>query len=135
MLAAYYSKGADSRELFAPYKIAESPSFEQYLNKFNVVKIDLNAMYGTWTGLKQEEKKGDNFISFVSEQVCNEFKATFKDVDFGDKTALSTYIQQVYTQKEETFIIIIDEYDVLVREEVSKEEADSWITSALLLTR
>ena len=43
MLAAYYSKGADSRELFSPYKVSKSPSFEKYLNKFNVIKIDLNA--------------------------------------------------------------------------------------------
>lgn len=37
MLAAYYSKGADSRELFSPYKISKSPSFEKNLNKFNVI--------------------------------------------------------------------------------------------------
>ena len=28
MLSAYYSKGCDAGELFAPYKIAKDPSFE-----------------------------------------------------------------------------------------------------------
>ena len=39
MIAAYYSKGADSRELFAKLKIAGDPSFENNLNKYNVIKL------------------------------------------------------------------------------------------------
>ena len=45
MLSAYFSKGADSRALFAPYKIASDPSFESNLNKLNVIKIDINSEY------------------------------------------------------------------------------------------
>ncbi len=121
MLAAYYSKGADSRELFAPYKIAKSASFGQYLNKFNVVKMDLNAMYGKWQGLSLEEKARNTFIGYLSQKICAEFKAGFPDVRFAE-TSLADYIQQVYAQKGESFIVIIDEYDVLVREQVPEEE-------------
>ena len=45
MLAAYYSRGCDSRELFAPYRIADDPSFEEKLNKYNVIQIDVNGAY------------------------------------------------------------------------------------------
>ena len=45
MLSAYYSKGCDSRELFAPYKIAKDAGFGGNLNKFNVIKIDVNSEY------------------------------------------------------------------------------------------
>ena len=45
MISAYYSKGCDSRDLFAPYKIASDESFEQNLNKFNVIKLDINSEY------------------------------------------------------------------------------------------
>ena len=45
MLSAYYSKGCDSRELFAPYKIAKDQSYESKLNKYNVIKIDMNSEY------------------------------------------------------------------------------------------
>ena len=54
MLAAYYSKGADSAELFAPYKIAKSETYSKHLNKYNVVKVDLNAMLSEW---KSKQKK------------------------------------------------------------------------------
>ena len=64
MLAAYYSKGADSRNLFAPYRISKAEDFEKHLNNFNVIKIDLNAMYGTWIGMTAEERSGHSFVIF-----------------------------------------------------------------------
>ena len=39
MLCAYYSKGCDSKELFQPYTISSSPTFERYLNQFIDVKL------------------------------------------------------------------------------------------------
>ena len=66
MLAAYYSKGADSRNLFAPYRISKAEDFEKHLNNFNVTKIDLNAMYGTWIGMTAEERSGHSFVIFFA---------------------------------------------------------------------
>ena len=48
MLSAYYSKGCDSKELFAPYKIASDPDFNDpngRRNTQNVIKIDMNSEY------------------------------------------------------------------------------------------
>ena len=41
MIDAYYSFGSDSRELFAPYKIAKEKDFETHLNKYNVIHVDV----------------------------------------------------------------------------------------------
>ena len=123
MLAAYYSKGADSRKLFEPYKISKTVNFEKNLNKYNVVHIDLNAMYSNWLGATEEEKKGHSFVSFFSKIVCEEFKTVFPDVTFAE-TSLSSYILNVWAQKKETFIVIIDEYDVLIREQVEDKELE-----------
>ena len=45
MIAAYYSKGCDSHELFEKLKISNTDGYEEKLNKFNVIKIDLNSEY------------------------------------------------------------------------------------------
>ena len=37
MLAAYYSRGVDSRDQFKMLKIGKDSSFEQHLNKYNVI--------------------------------------------------------------------------------------------------
>ena len=41
MLTAYYSRGCDSKEMFAPYKISQAESFEKHLNKYNVISFDM----------------------------------------------------------------------------------------------
>lgn len=46
MLAAYYSKGCDSRKLFENLKISQTASFEKELNRHDVVWIDLQGTIG-----------------------------------------------------------------------------------------
>ena len=41
MLAAYYSKGCDSRDLFAGLSIASSESYSKHLNQYNVIYINM----------------------------------------------------------------------------------------------
>ena len=45
MLAAYYGKNCDSKELFAPYKIANCDSYEKYLNKYNYAEYSGFSQY------------------------------------------------------------------------------------------
>ena len=42
MIAAYYSKGCDSHEIFSNLKISKDSSFERNINKYNVIKLDIN---------------------------------------------------------------------------------------------
>jgi len=41
MLCAYYDQSCDSKALFADLKIASDKSFEQHLNKYPVIYLDL----------------------------------------------------------------------------------------------
>lgn len=41
MLTAYYSRGCESYEMFSRLKIAKSESFEKHLNKYNVIRLDI----------------------------------------------------------------------------------------------
>ena len=127
MLAAYYSKGADAKKLFLPYKLSKMASFEKYLNKYNVISVDLNAMYSKWLSLKPKDKEGLPLVSYIAGLVCNEFLQQFPDLDFSKEVSVADYIQQVYAQTRENFVIIIDEYDVMMREQVLKEEFDTYL--------
>ena len=127
MIAAYYSKGADSRKLFAPYKIAKADSFDSFLNKYNVIHIDMNAFYSTWNTFSDNAKPSSSFIGFIAEKVCKEFTEQFSDVEFPKYCSISDYIQTVYETKKQTFVIIIDEYDCLVRECAAEEDFNKYL--------
>lgn len=114
MIAAYFSKGCDSKKLFTPYKIASSPDFETNLNKQNVIKIDVNSEY-------QNIENKDNVIRKVTRLIRDEIKNEFPSVSFEDTDTLGECIQKVYTATKETFVILLDEYDILVREKVSEK--------------
>ena len=41
MLTAYYSRGCDSEALFKDLAIADSPSFKDHLNQYDVIHLDI----------------------------------------------------------------------------------------------
>ena len=115
MISAYYSKGCDTREVFSQMKLGQEPGFDKYLNKFNVIKLDLNGWY-------QNTKKKNTHASLIEQIdkiVAEEFKEQFQNIVFwNDEDSIDKCISKVYKLTGEKFVIIIDEYDVLIREQV-----------------
>ena len=114
MLSAYYSNGCDSRELFAPFKISQTEGFEEKLNRYNVIKIDMNSEY-------QNTRDRKNLIYILSEKIKKEIQKAFAAVEISKDDTLAEALLKVYAETEETFILILDEYDVLVRERAEDE--------------
>ena len=114
MLSAYYSKGCDSRSLFTPYKIAKDESFESNLNKFNVIKLDINSEYRNIF-----EKK--SLINKITRNIRDEFIEQFPGIKFYDDNSLAECILKVFDKTGEKFVVLMDEYDVLVRENVEQD--------------
>ncbi len=121
MLSAYYSKGCDSRELFAPFKIAQTPGFTDKLNRYNVIQIDMNSEY-------QNRIDKERIISGLTEDLRDEFAAAYPGILFRDSDSVAQCILKVYAQTQETFIVLIDEYDVLVREQASGGLFDTYLS-------
>ncbi|MDP4146831.1 MAG: hypothetical protein Q8936_20545 [Bacillota bacterium] len=44
MIGAYYSKAADSKELFNKLNISNAATYEKHLNKYNVINISFNVI-------------------------------------------------------------------------------------------
>ena len=113
MLSAYFSKGCDSRNLFAPYKIFSDQSFESNLNKLNVIKIDMNSEY-------RNERDKLKLLDNLTTRILEELKIQFPSVPISDNISIAQAIINVHAALNEHFVIIIDEYDVLVREKISE---------------
>jgi len=120
MIDAYYSKGCNSKELFANLEISGSPDFEKHLNKYNVIHLDISSFADDYT---------DNLVNEIKRHIFNEFKEIYPDIDYTNSTA--SVFKQVYDKTEVTnngisvktpFVIIIDEWDCVVRNFSDKPE-------------
>ncbi len=121
MIAAYYSSGCDSHHLFDHLKIADDPGYEDKLNRYNVIKIDLNSEY-------QNTRNKEQLISRLTLEIQEEMKKQFPGVAINEDDSLAQSILRVYSATGETFIILIDEYDVLVREQVPQALFDEFLS-------
>ena len=121
MLCAYYSKGCDSRDLFDGLKIAETPGFEEKLNKYNVIQIDMNSEY-------QNSRDKKKMIRNMEEEINAEINAVSPNAGIREGESLARAIQRVFCSTGETFIILLDEYDVMVREQVNKELFEEYLS-------
>lgn len=121
MLAAYYSKGCDSSEIFEALKLGNCEDYDRYLNKLNVIVIDLNSEY-------QNTNDKEHLIPILSNKIKKEMRLQFPDADILEEYSLAEAILEIYSLTGETFVILIDEYDVLVREQESGELFDSYLS-------
>ena len=119
MIAAYYSKGCDSHEIFSNLKISKDPSFERNINKYNVIKLDIN---GAAT------KKGKMTITqYYDKKVVSELMKEYPGVEISEDISLPEALYAVYEATGEKFVFIIDEYDLPIRDEKYSSELGDYL--------
>lgn len=115
MLSAYYSKGCDSEEMFKSLKISQMGSFKQYLNQYDVIHFDVQ-----WCMM--DAGSVDDTVDYINEGILEELTKKYKDIiPASAKTAYGamSYINAATGNK---FIVIIDEWDILIRDEANNQK-------------
>ncbi len=113
MLAAYYSCGCDSRELFAGFKIAQYKDFEKHLNQYDV--IYLNMQQFLIRAKKQE------VTQYLEQAVLEELREVYGNWFSAQITDLATALEKIFVKTEKQFIFLIDEWDCVMRERQESE--------------
>ena len=79
--------------------------FRDHLNKYNVIHLDVSTF---WDYYK------DNIVEKIVEYVYDEFKKIYKDsLDYTKN--ISAVLMSIYEQTKIPFVIIIDEWDCVIR--------------------
>ena len=116
MLTAYYSRGCDSREMFQGLKIAKHTGFEEHLNQYNVIHLNMRDYLTESENMKQ-------LIQFVEEDLLDELQQEFADLRMPRRRTLVKVLEQAFAQYKIPFVFIIDEWDCIFR--VHKSDAAS----------
>ena len=109
MLNAYYSKGCDSKNLFNGLKITSEKTYLEHLNNHNVIWIDMSSIYS-----RIDNK--DTFVKSLKDRVLKDLTRAYGDVITSDML-LEDAILEINANLGEKFIFLIDEWDVIYREE------------------
>ncbi len=106
MLCAYYDRSCDSHALFDDLAIAQSPTYEAHLNRYDVLYVDMTAVIG--------EVGVGNLIAHIKERITEELLCAYPDVhaDPGFMSTLANAVEASGTQ----FFMIVDEWDAPIRE-------------------
>ena len=115
MLCAYYDKSCDSRSLFADLAIAQEPSFEEHLNKYPVIFLDISDFVTRF--------RDESIIKHLDEELRADIHLTYPDIPTHSDDDLMAYLIRIAAATGERFIFIIDEWDAICREFPSTSSA------------
>ncbi|MBQ3636637.1 MAG: AAA family ATPase [Bacteroidales bacterium] len=105
MLYAYYDRSSDSRELFRGLEAEKAKDYETHLNKYPTIYIDWNrfANIKSKVALKEAQK-----------WIVSDLKKSYPMLE--EKASLTRALSEINDKTGDRFIMIIDEWDRLVRE-------------------
>lgn len=116
MLGAYYSKGYDSSNIFGNLEISKDGSYLENLNNYNVINISYNQ-------IPDYMATYEDYIGNIQDDLRNELKAKFKDVEFKENESL----YKMFMKTNEKFIFIFDEWDYIFNNNLFNENQNEFL--------
>ena len=115
MLTAYYSKACNSSEMFSNLEINKNPDFMEHLNKYDVIHFDVQ-----WCMMAAGGP--ENIVSYITEQTIQELREFYPDDLPNDINSLPEALSKINNATGNKFVVIIDEWDVLIRDEAQNQQ-------------
>ena len=114
MLASYYSKNADFKDLFDKLEVSKSATYLDHLNKHNVIYITLNEV-------PKANCTYEEFIGRYINLLLEDLKACYSDLELNKNLSVADIFTQVHQKYSQTFIFIIDEWDYIFNNNLFSE--------------
>lgn len=124
MLATYYSKGCDSEKMFSGLEISKSSDFKLHLNQYDVIYMDIQWFVSNCNDV-------NTVITFITNSVLDELREIYLCLSRQQVVTLPDALSRIRDKTGQKFVIIIDEWDVLIREKsanrkVQEEYINFW---------
>ncbi len=106
MLCAYYDKTCDSSKLFDDLKIAQDASYQKYMNRYDVIYLDMTNILG--------KTDAEHMISFIQNSITEELLKAYPNLT--KRNAFDELLVDAVEENGNKFVAIIDEWDAPIRE-------------------
>ena len=108
MLAAYYGRDCSSAELFDCFRIANSCTYREHLNKYHVIALNMQNFFSLIKNVGEA-------IEFLQSELLEELTEYFSVVS-GKPKFLAPVLEKIYNMTMEGFVFVIDEWDCVLRD-------------------
>ena len=115
MLSAYYSKGCDSERLFSGLVIDNKDDFYKHLNKYDVIHFDVQWFIRSGNDVCR-------IVDMIQDSVVEELRQEYPYILGESARDLPDAMSVINEKTGNKFIVIIDEWDVLIRDESENTE-------------
>lgn len=118
MLCAYYDKTCDSHVLFDKYVISKDKTYEEHINKYNVISIDV-------TGFISNSKKKNAPLRDIPETIDNSILKEMHRLypELKEIEELNDCLLELVRMTGTKVVFVIDEWDSMIREAIDDESA------------
>lgn len=113
MLAAYYSCGCDSRELFAGFGIARDKDFEKHLNQYDVIYLNMQQFL--------IESDAGKVTEYLEREVLREIRKAYGQYLGRKDIGLAAALREIFVETDRQFVFLVDEWDCVMRERQESE--------------
>jgi hypothetical protein len=115
MMIAYYSKGADAGNLFSGLHISNSADCAKHMNAHNVIYLDI-----AFELMQMSDRA--SVVASLQQHVINELREEYPGALGEEEPLLPMALAKINQKTGEKFIVIIDEWDAIFREEKLDKE-------------
>ena len=116
MVAAYYSKAVDSKSIFDNLNISTVNSYDENLNKYNVINISFNKM-------PDSGKTYDDYIKMIKQSLISDIVKYYPNINPNEFFTVGDMLESTGDQ----FIFVLDEWDYIFSKELFQEDQDDFL--------
>lgn len=101
--------------MFSGFEIGKAADFKEHLNQYDVLHIDMQ-----WC--LTQAKKAEYVVTFLEKKVIDELKEEYFGLLTEEMVSLPEALSVIQTKTGKRFMVIIDEWDVLIRDDAANQD-------------
>ena len=101
--------------MFSELKAGKLPDFKKHLNQYDVIHLDIQ-----WCMM--DAGSAETTVKYINEHLIAELQEIYPEISLSKVNTAYGALSNIYAATGNKFVIIIDEWDVLIRDESAKED-------------
>ena len=116
MIAAFFSKAKDAKDLFGKCKIAKNPEYRKYMNRYSVIHISFN-------DLPKRCDSYEEYIERIERRLIKDIHLEYPDLEIEEGEAIWDILNEIYaSDMNARFLFVFDEWDFIFHQDFVTEQ-------------